>query len=105
MKFLGPVNQIKYSNDGNLLAAASEEKIVSIFNFKKEKVYKCHPGHEASCLNISFNYSGKFLSSIGCDGFLNIYDITNLENIIHVKNLKIASEIKPSDEQILDAAW
>lgn len=104
MSFLSTINKVIYSRCGKFAGACAQEGIPQIVDIDQERICKCRPGHNGNALNICFEPSSKFVCTTGCDGYARIYSISNLDEIMEVKSLKIGREIK-QEHQILQPSW
>lgn len=62
----GLVYDISFSDDGKLIATASKNGIVSLWNLQGKKIATCG-GHEGEVLKVSFSSDGKRLASASAD--------------------------------------
>ena len=74
-------NLIKFSNGGNLLAAASDRKIYIIRSFSRETLKIFNTPHKGKIVNIYFQDEDKFLYSCGSDGFIIQYNLFNFDTM------------------------
>lgn len=91
-------------NGTKYVVAASEDEHISVFNTETEVTINCKPGHEGcSAKNASIDASGQFLASIGTDGFLNIYKLSE-DSAALLKKVKITSK-KIGAYDNFDISW
>ena len=108
MHFNGAVHNITISQDKNYIGACSIDTGVIVYNVLENKAYRPKPTHESSCLHVGFNSTAKYVSSTGCDGYINIYSIPKMEDNpidCRLKSQKIGKETKLEEAQILKADW
>lgn len=73
------INSISNSSNNKLIAIASEESKCILLDLSTLKISKCRPGHTTGLHSASFSYDNKYLSSIGKDNELRLYNIENIE--------------------------
>lgn len=70
----GSVNQVALSDDGNHIAASSENGLVQVWN-RQGKVISTLEGHQGMILDISFNPESSRLVTSGDDGTVRLWDL------------------------------
>ncbi len=68
---------LKFSPDGKLLATASEDKTVKLWNVAMKRELVKLRGHEGAVNCIAFSPDGKLLASAGTDGLIKVWDVKN----------------------------
>jgi WD40 repeat protein len=108
MVFGTAVNKISISNDYSYIAACTNETGIVVYSTNLNKSYKPKPGHESSILHIGFNSTCKYVASSGCDGNINVYSISMMEDnpiTCKVKSNKLGRETRLESEQIYQFDW
>ncbi len=73
----GSITSLKYSPDGDLLAAGYDSKIVNIWKLQDNKQLYSFAGHKESVMDIAFSPDNKSLASGSTDNTIVIWDLTN----------------------------
>lgn len=62
------LHRVRWSSDGDLVAAASSDAVVYIWSTRHRKLVSKLPGHQGATIDISFHPSLPVLASAGSDG-------------------------------------
>jgi WD40 repeat protein len=79
---------VKFSPDGALLATASGDNSINIYDVKNNKLITSLTGHKSWVRDISFSEDGTKLISCSDDSRLITWDINNIQNILIRDNSK-----------------
>ena len=81
----GIINCVTFSHDNKLLASASSDSKIKIWNLGKNKEEFSLIGHSSSVLAIAFNFNSKYLISGSSDDSLKIWNLETkkLENTLN----------------------
>lgn len=71
------VNAAKYSPDGKVIATASSDRKVRIWDSETGELLHVFEGHNLIVNNVSFSQDGKMLASMAMDKSVRIWDIEN----------------------------
>jgi WD40 repeat protein len=77
-----PISALAISPSGKMLAAASEDKRISIWDLTTGKSFGCLEGHTDRIPALAWHPSGKFLVSVGWDTTARIWDAATLEPVV-----------------------
>lgn len=77
-----PISAIAISPTGKLLAAASEDKTISLWDLATGKYVGCLAGHTDRIPALVWHPSGKFLVSAGWDTTARVWDATTLQPVV-----------------------
>src|SRR5438045_2481329 len=77
----GLVFNVAFSNDGKILATASFDGTVKLWDAKEAKELKSCAGHKESVYSVSFNKDGSQFASCGNDGLVKVYDVKSLNEV------------------------
>jgi WD40 repeat protein len=77
-----PISAVAVSPDGKKLAAASEDKTVSIWDLTTGKYIGCLSGHTDRIPALAWHPSGRFLISAGWDTTARVWDANTLQPVI-----------------------
>lgn len=113
-KTKGKVYDLIYSPNGKVLASASEDKVVRLFNVESNTL-KVLEGHEAHVLSVAFSQDGKQIVSGDRLGFLRLWDLnssqvhilkSNIQNGINLVGFtKESSELFASNDLTDQKMW
>ena len=73
------VTSIKCSYDGKIIASASNDKTIKLWDTKSFKEVTTLKGHQAGITSISFSPDGKKIASAACDGTIKVWSLMNLK--------------------------
>ena len=76
---MGSVLSLAYSPDGHLLATASRDKLVRIYDPQSGRLLQQLAGHTADVYSVAFSPDGGTLLSAGGDGAFRLWDVTKWE--------------------------
>jgi WD40 repeat protein len=81
--FADSITSISISPDGNLMASASPNGVIKLWNFKTRKVLRSLLGHieGVNLISVTFTPDSKHLVSGGADGTVRIWDLQRGESI------------------------
>jgi eukaryotic-like serine/threonine-protein kinase len=82
---LASVNALTWSPDGKLIASASDDTFVQIFDAISGKRKLIYTGHSEEVAAVSWSPNGKFIASGGQDGTVQVWDATNGRTIFIYK--------------------
>lgn len=74
---------MKFSSDGSLIASASADKSVRIWNTGDGKVQKTIIGHKLGISDISWSYDSKMIASCSDDKTVKIFDVSSVCIVFH----------------------
>ena len=77
-----PISALAISPTGKLLAAASEDKTISVWDLTTGKYVGCLAGHTDRVPALAWHPTGKFLVSVGWDTTARIWDAATLQPVI-----------------------
>lgn len=98
----GIINQLKYSQDGTLLASGSkDDHSVKVWDIKSGKIIGTLDAHEAIISTFEFSPNGKKMLSSSQDGKLVLWDIVQWEIIDSLTLDSPVSAIKFKDNNII----
>ncbi|CAD8097954.1 unnamed protein product [Paramecium primaurelia] len=95
----GKVIQIKYNKNGKIMGIATEEN--SLILNRDNKISRCKPGHDGMILSCSFDPKDRFVCSIGCDGCLIVYQLSQIPQLL--QRYTISKQISPDTFQKLQS--
>ncbi len=75
------VNSVSFSPDGNLIASASEDATIRLWNVKSGELIRTLVGHTAFVNSVSFSPDGNFIASASNDNTIRLWDVKNGEQI------------------------
>ena len=70
----GSVNSVRFSRDGNMLATASDDKTVRLWDLQGNQL-ALFQGHQDQVNSVSFSRDGKILASAAYDGTVRVWDL------------------------------
>ena len=76
-KHFAPITSVKFSSDGKYLAATSEDKNVSVWDFNSKKIYKTFTGHTAKVISAAFSPDNRSLVSSSDDKTIRIWNLAD----------------------------
>ena len=82
---LASVNALTWSPDGKLIASASDDTYVQVFDAISGKRKLIYTGHSKEVTAVSWSPNGKFIASGGQDGTVQVWDATNGSRIFTYK--------------------
>ncbi len=102
------ISQIKYSPDGKLIASASWDKTIKLWNAENGKLIDSLIGHQDGVNSIAFSPDGQTLISGSEDRTIKLWDLTNFQLIKtltgHTDSIK-ALTISPDGKLIASAGY
>jgi WD40 repeat protein len=69
-----PVSSLAFSTDGRLLATASWDNSIRLWDLQAKTLLRLLPGHEDSITNVKFSPDGRLLASSSKDGTILLWD-------------------------------
>src|SRR5439155_5513019 len=76
------------SPDGRLLATASNDKLVKIWELETRKAVTQLEGHTGAVLGLGFNTNGNEIVTVSADKQLKVWDVTTHESVVTVSGKK-----------------
>ncbi|MEN9517461.1 MAG: hypothetical protein RLZZ381_49 [Cyanobacteriota bacterium] len=102
------ISQIKYSPDGKIIAAATWDKTIQLWNAQTGKLINTLKGHQDGVNSITFSPNGQFLISGSEDKTINIWNIAQAKLIKtltgHTDSIK-AVTVSPDGKLIASAGY
>jgi serine/threonine protein kinase/WD40 repeat protein len=78
---IGYINDLVFSPDGTLLAAAGVQSTINIWDFTNRVVKFQLPGHRGHINSLTFSLDGSRLISAGADGAMRVWDISSQKTV------------------------
>jgi WD40 repeat protein len=99
----GTINSIKFSPDGKIIASASADNNIILWDSKNGKQINILSGHTAPVNSVVFQTNGKFLFSVGADGYLIVWDwrAGTIDKKIKIANDALKSVVITADSKFL----
>ncbi|HXZ04193.1 MAG TPA: serine/threonine-protein kinase [Ktedonobacteraceae bacterium] len=82
---LASVNAVTWSPDGRLIASASDDTFVQVFDALSGKRKLIYTGHSKEVTAVAWSPNGKFIASGSEDGTVQVWDATNGNNLLTYK--------------------
>ncbi len=82
---LASVNSVTWSPDGNLIASASDDKFVQVFDARNGKRKLIYSGHTEEVAAVAWSPDGKLVASGSQDGTVQVWNATDGKRIIAYK--------------------
>ena len=103
------ISQIKYSSDGKLIATASWDKTIKLWDGKNGTLVNTIQGHQDTINTITFTPDHKTLISASEDKTIKLWDITNKPQLVatltgHTDSIK-AVTVSPDSQLIASAGY
>lgn len=83
---LGKVQHLAITNDAKILATASEDAAVKIWNIDDERLIHSYYPHKVGVTTLCFSVDNSYLATAGMDGVVKIIDINNKEEVYSFKH-------------------
>lgn len=102
-----PVTNMVFSPDGNLLASASEDRSIRVWDLRDGRCIMIFVGHTDAIRSINFNSSNKLLVSTSYDNTIRIWNLmTNKQTYIFRKHCEDVQDaiFSPDDEKVISAS-
>ena len=105
----GTINQIKYSPDGKLIASASSDQIIKLWDTENGNLIDTLTGHQDGVNSISFSSDSKVLVSASEDKTIKIWNIENKPQLNktltgHTDSIKTVT-VSPDNKFIATAGY
>ncbi|ACF14566.1 WD-40 repeat protein [Chloroherpeton thalassium ATCC 35110] len=102
------IYSVAFSHDGKLLASASSDKTIKLWNVKTGEELRTLLGHKQSINAVVFNQEDTFLASAGSDGKIRLWDANTGDLLKTFKGSKDginAVAFSPNSEFLASGSW
>ncbi|MDJ0774572.1 MAG: AAA-like domain-containing protein [Mastigocoleus sp. MO_167.B18] len=103
----GEVSAVSFSPDGKIIAAASTDSNIKLWNIKNRKLVKTLKGHTKNIIDISFSPNGKLLVSGSSDKTVKLWNLENGTEIYSRKGhtgILYSVNFSPDGKQLASAS-
>ncbi|TMW68031.1 hypothetical protein Poli38472_007703 [Pythium oligandrum] len=80
-----PISQIELHRDSNLLAVASDDQVIRVFDVQTRKLVRRFQGHNHRITDLQFSRDARWLFSSSADASLRVWDIPTAKCVDWVK--------------------
>jgi len=102
------IYSVDFSHDGKLLASASSDKTIKLWNVKTGEELRTLLGHKQSINAVMFNQEDTILASAGSDGRIRLWDANSgslLKTLKGSKDGVNTIEFSPNSEFLASGGW
>jgi WD40 repeat protein len=84
------ISALAFSNDGQMLASASVDKTIKLWNVVTQELIVALPTQKMALNGLAFSLDGQILASVGADKTIKLWKITTQEETTNLKRHKLA---------------